>query len=132
MTRVAFSPSGKVLAAVQGKTVRLWDISTGKGLADHKVSGDDVHAIAFCPASGLLATGLSDGTIRFWDARSGSEEGEPIRLAGKSSNCVAVSPDGSALAANTAPRSDEPGWGDRSPGIVTPCPSWSARSWRTR
>ena len=59
-----------------------------------------------------------DGTLRFWNTATGAEDGKPIRLGGRSSDCVAVSPDGTVFASSTGPRSDDPGWGGPSPGLL--------------
>src|SRR5262249_31942447 len=64
--------------------------------------------------------------IRFWDTRTGQGVGDPIRHEGRSSNRVAISPDGRLLAANSGPRSDEP-------GVDRPVPGWiTIWDWETR
>jgi hypothetical protein len=44
---VAFSPDGKTLASANGKTVRLWETTTGKGLRALEGHEAEVTALAF-------------------------------------------------------------------------------------
>ena len=95
----------------------LWDVDKGRVRATCAGHEGTVRALAFHPGDNRLVSAGFDGTIRFWNTRTGPEAGEPIRLAGKSSNCVAVSPDGTLLASSTDRGSDDPGWGGPSPGF---------------
>jgi WD40 repeat protein len=80
----AFSPDGKVLAAIvvdiRGNdiisVVKLWEVDTGKLL--HRIDGNhmDFPCLAFSPDSKYLALPCStDGTIRLWEAAAGKEVG---------------------------------------------------------
>ena len=69
---VAFSPNGKKLASVSvDKTVRFWDVETGrleKTLAGHTAR---VKSVAWSPDGKTVVSASSDKTIRFWDADTG-------------------------------------------------------------
>jgi WD40 repeat protein len=107
-----FSPDGQHLAsACMDKTVRVWDINTGKvlyslqpqGLVIYLKSGPAVNpislpisAVAFSPDGKKLATGGADRVVRVWDAATGEllHEYKGHRM---SITAVAFSPDGARL-----------------------------------
>ena len=96
MYSVAFSPDGKTLAAGSGdKTVRLWDVETGKLLRTLTGHGDVVRSVAFSPDGKTLASGSIDKTLRLWDVRTGNLA---ATLKGHSLKSLAFSPDGQTLA----------------------------------
>ena len=60
------------------KTIKLWDVSTGRERAVLRGHKNTVNALTFAPDgtplySGCLASGSADGTIRFWDSDLGQE-----------------------------------------------------------
>lgn len=102
MSRVSFSPDGKLIAAsneptgVNHSRVRLWNVATREPI------GNPIPAqiFAFSPDSKILATEGEDGkSVVFWNLQTRKMMGKP--LSGHTANlrCIAFSPDGNVLAA---------------------------------
>src|SRR6266508_2490891 len=69
---VAFAPDGKTLASGgQDKTIRLWDVASGKELPRLEGHGDWVSAITFSPDGKYLVSASRDWTVRLWEAATG-------------------------------------------------------------
>lgn len=103
VTAVAFSEDGNTLASGDAsKTIKLWDLDTQQERAtitDHK---NTINALAFAPVGtplyGMcLASGSTDGTIRFWNPRNGEELVTFTSGHTESVKAVAFSKDGTTL-----------------------------------
>src|SRR5262249_44521841 len=72
---VAFSPDGKTIATASAdKTVKLWEVDTGKLQHTLDAHGDIVSAVAYSKDGKQLATASFDGTAKVWSA----EKREPV------------------------------------------------------
>jgi WD40 repeat protein len=95
---VAFSPDGKTLASAnEKKTVKLWDMATGKERATFKGHKDHVWCVVFSPDGKTLASAGLDERVNLWDVVTGEERATLWEHTGLVWS-VAFSPDGKTLA----------------------------------
>ncbi|HET9208975.1 MAG TPA: TIR domain-containing protein [Thermoanaerobaculia bacterium] len=69
---LAFDLQGKTLASgSDDKTVKLWEVRSGKLLHTLEGHQGQVWSVAFDLQRGMLASGSGDKTVKLWEARSG-------------------------------------------------------------
>jgi WD40 repeat protein len=96
---VSFSPDGgRLLAAADSQSVRVWDARTGEENLLIKAGADAaVLSVCFSVDGRRLAAGFNDGMVRVWDARTGKEE-LAFKAQGVNVTGVCFSADGQQLA----------------------------------
>ena len=77
---MAFSPDGKTLASgSMDKTIKLWDVATGKEQATLKGHTGWVSSVAYSPDGKTLASGSGDGDDQAVGRGDGQGTGHPHR-----------------------------------------------------
>ncbi len=73
---VAFSPVGQVFAsASEDKSIRVWDINTGKQIALLRINSGHIRAIAFSPdGEHLVSADNTDNAVKLWDLTTAKVE----------------------------------------------------------
>jgi WD40 repeat protein len=68
ISAISFSPDGRWLATgSEDKSIRIWDLSTGRTLRILTGHTDLIWSLAFSPDAKRLASASQDGTLRLWD-----------------------------------------------------------------
>jgi WD40 repeat protein len=97
--KVDFDPTGTRLVTAD-PVAAIWDVRSGDKLAALEGHTGQVMDVAFSPDGSSIASAGSDGTVRTWDAESGSQT--LVLRHGDVVSAVAFSPDGSKLASVSA------------------------------
>jgi WD40 repeat protein len=99
---VSFSSDSRLLASASSdKTIRIWDVKTGRARSILKGHSGPVRAVAFSPNGRLLVSASADETLSLWDVETG---GKRETLKGHSDTVydVAFSPDARCIASVSA------------------------------
>lgn len=103
-----FDASGtQLFSGGRGRVARLWDWRAGRQLVPAMVHEDEAMVGAFVPGTPHLVTGGRDGSVNFWDARTGQVARRSVALGGKIDDLF-VAP-GGRLVVNRPRIDDEPG-----------------------
>jgi WD40 repeat protein len=103
VTRIAFSPDGKLLAAAAKTNLRVWNVAARAPAEPIKMPAE-VLAVAFAPDNKTVALGFADNTVRVLDL---GEQKEKVVFRGHDQPvlAVAVAPNGKMIASASADQS---------------------------
>ena len=74
VTSVAIAPDGRTaLSGSVDKTLKLWDLASGKELRTFTGHSDVVSSVAIAPDGRTALSGSWDKTLKLWDLASGKE-----------------------------------------------------------
>ena len=89
-----FSPDGATIAsASEDRTVRLWEIATGRELATMVGHNERVSSCCFSPDGAFVLSASHDGTVRLWEVATAHEVRSFSEHRGGVATC-AFGPDG--------------------------------------
>ncbi|BAY24098.1 protein kinase [Calothrix sp. NIES-2100] len=68
---VAISPDGRLFASNSDRTIKLWNIATGKQISTLEGHSQRVNVVSISPNGETLVSGSDDNTIKVWNLATG-------------------------------------------------------------
>jgi WD40 repeat protein len=95
-SRFAFSPDSRRVVALAGNVAQLCNVADGEWSVFSLGESSSTTAAEFVPDGRVIITASENGSIRSWDAITGSAVGQPWHF-GAGPGALAMSPDASAI-----------------------------------
>jgi WD40 repeat protein len=74
LSSIAYSPDGRqIISGSQDRTIKLWDVVTGREIRTFSGHTNSVVSVAFSPDGRQIVSGSFDRTIKLWDVVTGRE-----------------------------------------------------------
>lgn len=103
---VAYCPDrSRIVSSSVDKTIRIWNVATGKELTVLKGHTDPVSSVAISLDGSIIVSSSFDKTVRVWDAEKGRELKSLVGHVNPI-NCVDISPDGKHVVTGSMDRDD--------------------------
>ncbi|WP_437747128.1 AAA family ATPase [Sorangium sp. So ce1504] len=100
----AISPDGqRIVSASHDKTLKVWDLATGKLLSSLEGHSDGVMACAISPDGPRIVSASADRTLKVWDLATGKLLSS-LECHSSGVNACAISPDGQRIVSASADR----------------------------
>jgi WD40 repeat protein len=96
VSSVVISPDGQTIASSGDRTIKLWNLATGKEISSLNGHSQQVNVVVISPDGKTLVSGSDDNTIKIWNLATGRQ----IRtLTGHSDavHALVITPDGKTL-----------------------------------
>ena len=97
VTGVVFTPDGQQLVSIgQDRSVRVWDVKTGKQVKEMGPTPDDLYGLSISRDGNWLATSGYAGYITLWNL-AGGKKAASRKLNAFGAYCIAFTPDGKSV-----------------------------------
>jgi len=97
-TAIATDGPGNLLVSSRKNVIDVWNLQTGQRVRSLEGHSQWITALAISPSGNTLASGSLDGTINFWNLRTGILQ---ATLFARQVTALAFSPDGTTLASGS-------------------------------
>src|SRR5262249_17327769 len=74
---ISWSPDGRFILSGWAKTLRLWEVASGKCLRTFEGHAGSVHSVSWSPDGRYAPTGSEDKTLRLWELDWEFEQNQP-------------------------------------------------------
>ena len=70
VTDICFSPNEKYIVSCYDKTLKIWELETGKLVKSLQGHEDEINSVKFSPNGECIISGSSDKKVKIWNMSS--------------------------------------------------------------